>query len=290
MRNLVIVIMVIALGIMPAVATAQRGGGRAGGGGGAPARSAPPTRSAPSERGGGFNLSNDVPSTRTPNAVSSTRTPSAGFSGDRDQVGNRQAGFNLSNDVPSSQTATAANRTANNVGNRTGNANVSNRVNDTNLNNRTGNTNVNVRGNDVNANRNLNVHTNGYGYHGRVVANPAYRGPAWGWNHGAVWRPAGGYWGGGFWGPFVAGAATAVVMGSIVNAANHQTYPSYQVSQGSPGAQLLSNYQLQQVSCGPPNLVVIYGPNNGVICANPNNLVAPGDYAVNMDTLTLQAP
>ena len=86
------------------------------------------------------------------------------------------------------------------------------------------------------------------------------------------------------------GAATAVVMGSIVNAATNKTYNSYRVSQGSPGAQLLMNYQLQQVQCGPPNLVVIYGPNNGVICAMPNNLVAPGTYAVNMDNLTLQSP
>lgn len=167
------------------------------------------------------------------------------------------------------------------MNNRTGN--------NTNVSNRTGNTNVNVSGNNVNVNRNVNVH-NAYGYRGPVVVNPTYRGPAWGWNRGVVWAPAPAYWGGGFWGAFAVGAATAVVMGSIVNAANHQTYTSYKVNPGSPGAQLLSNYQLQQVPCGPPNLVVIYGPNNGVICAHPNHLVAPGTYAVNVDNLTLQSP
>jgi hypothetical protein len=167
---------------------------------------------------------------------------------------------------------------------------VNNRASNTNVSNRTGNKNVNVSGNTVNVNRNVNVTNNTYGYHGAVVVNPVYRGPAWGWNHGVVWAPVATYWGGGFWGPFAAGVATAVVMGAIVNSANHQTYTSYQVSPGSPGAQLLSNYHLQQVPCGPPNLVVVYGPNNGVICANPNDLVAPGTYAINTDTLTLQSP
>ncbi len=76
-------------------------------------------------------------------------------------------------------------------------------------------------------------------------------------------------------------------MGSIVN--NNQTYESYQASSGSPGANLLSNYGLQQVPCGGSGQVVIYGPNNGVICANPNGRVAAGNYAVNQNDLTLQS-
>jgi hypothetical protein len=76
-------------------------------------------------------------------------------------------------------------------------------------------------------------------------------------------------------------------MGSVVR--NNQTYSSYQVSSGSPGSTLLSNYGLQQVQCGPSGLVVIYGPNNGVICAEPNSRVAAGSYAVNADSLTLQS-
>jgi hypothetical protein len=76
-------------------------------------------------------------------------------------------------------------------------------------------------------------------------------------------------------------------MGAIVS--SNQTYTSYQVNTESPGATLLSNYGLQQVPCGPPGLVVVYGPNNGVICANPNARVAAGNYAVNENNLTLQS-
>jgi hypothetical protein len=97
----------------------------------------------------------------------------------------------------------------------------------------------------------------------------------------------GSYWGGGFWGPFAVGAATAAVMGQVIHA--NQTYTSDHVSTGSPGAPFLSNYGLQQVPCGPSGLVVIYGPNFGVICANPNGLVAAGNYAVNVDNLTIQS-
>ena len=291
MRCLAIVI-AIALGVMPAVVTALRntggttqiaaaagaGGGRGGGGGQARAQGG----------GGGFNLQNDVPSTRPPSSANSYGN------------GNR-GGFNLSNDVPSTRTGNTYNNT--NANNRVNNTDVNNRVNSANVNRNVNNanTNTNRNVNNANVNRNVNVNNgnvnvnrngnvNGYGYRGPVVANPVYRGPAWGWNHGVAWTPAPAYWGGGFWGAFAVGAASAIVMGSIVNAATHQTSPSYQVNAGSPGAQLLSNYHLQQVPCGPPNLVVIYGPNNGVICANPNDLVAPGNYAVNADTLTLQSP
>jgi hypothetical protein len=128
---------------------------------------------------------------------------------------------------------------------------------------------------------------NGYVYHGAVVTNPVYGGyAAWGWNGGYAWYPAPYYWGGGFWGAFAIGAASAAVYGSIV-AANNVTYTSYQVQPDSPGAKLLSSYHLTQTPCGPPNLVVIYGPNNGVICAYPNNLVSAGNYSVNSQMLTI---
>lgn len=126
---------------------------------------------------------------------------------------------------------------------------------------------------------------NGYVYHGATVANPYYHG-VWGWNGGVAWYPAPYYWGGGFWGAFAVGVTSAAVYGSIV-AANNVTYTSYQVETQSPGAKLLSSYNLTQTQCGPPNLVVIYGPNNSVICAYPNNLVSAGNYSVNSQTLTI---
>jgi hypothetical protein len=128
---------------------------------------------------------------------------------------------------------------------------------------------------------------NGYYYHGRVIVNPVYYGSAWGWNRGVVWAPYGPYWGGGFWGPFAAGAAAAAMMGTV--AYENQTYTSYAVTPSSPGATLLSNYGLRQVPCGHSGLVVIYGPNFGVICAMPNARVAAGSYAVNVNNLTLQS-
>jgi hypothetical protein len=123
---------------------------------------------------------------------------------------------------------------------------------------------------------------------GRTVVVAPYRpvGPAWGWNHGVVWAPAPYYWGGGFWGSLAIGVTSAAVFGAIVSA-NNEKVTSYQVQPNSPGATLLQNYQLQQVQCGPPGLVVIFGPNNSVICANPNNLVAPGNYGLDATQLTL---
>ena len=80
---------------------------------------------------------------------------------------------------------------------------------------------------------------NGVVYHGAVVTNPVYRGySAWGWNGGYAWYPAPYYYGGGFWGAFAIGAASAAVYGSIV-AANNATYNSYQAQPDSPGAKLL---------------------------------------------------
>ncbi len=129
-------------------------------------------------------------------------------------------------------------------------------------------------------------------YHGATVGNPMYYGyPAYGWNAGVAWYPAPIYYGGAFWGAYAIGAATAVAYGSIV-AANNVTITSYQVTPQSPGAKLLASYQLTQVPCGPPDLVVIYGPNNSATCARPNQLVAAGSYSVDPSTLSLvsQAP
>jgi hypothetical protein len=128
---------------------------------------------------------------------------------------------------------------------------------------------------------------NGYVYHGAVVGNPVYHGyPVWGWNGGTAWYPAPIYYGGGFWGPYAIGVTTAALYGSIV-AANNATIASYQVQQSSPGAKLLTSYQLTQTPCGPAGLVVIYGPNSSVICAHPNQLVAAGNYSVNSSNLTI---
>jgi hypothetical protein len=129
--------------------------------------------------------------------------------------------------------------------------------------------------------------SNGYVYHGATVTNPVYHGyPAWGWNGGYAWYAAPYYWGGGFWGAFAVGVTSAAVYGAVV-AANNQSFTSYQVTPESPGAKLLESYKLTQTPCGPPNLVVIYGPNNSVICAQPNDLVAAGNYSVDSQTLTI---
>lgn len=124
-------------------------------------------------------------------------------------------------------------------------------------------------------------------FHGPVVRNP-HRWWGWGWNHGVPWYPAPIYWGGGFWGPFAFSGFTAgLLFGSIIDSQDQMIYPSYQIGQSSPGAQLLQDYGLQQTECGPPNLVVIWGPDNSVICAYPNDLVAPGNYQLDPATLTI---
>jgi hypothetical protein len=124
-------------------------------------------------------------------------------------------------------------------------------------------------------------------FHGHVVYNPHHwRG--WGWNRGIRWYPAPIYWGGGFWGPFaISGLTAGLLFGSIIDYQDQAIYPSYQIGPSSPGAELLQNYGLQQTECGPPNLVVIWGPDNSVICAYPNDLVGPGNYELDPTTLTI---
>jgi len=94
--------------------------------------------------------------------------------------------------------------------------------------------------------------------------------------------------GGGFLGSVCARCADGFTLfGSIVDNQNQVIYPSYQAEPDSPGAQLLQDYGLQQTDCGPPDLVVIWGPDNSVICAFPNDTVAPGNYDIDPSTFTL---
>jgi hypothetical protein len=285
MKKIAVLIAIVLFASSTGALQARPGGGgggmRGGGGGGG--------RPAPSNAGRGFSMPNDVPSQRP------QQRPQQPQQRPQQPQQRPNNGNNYNGNRPNNGTANNGNRPNNgnnNNGNRyngnNGNGNNGNKINNgsnNNINNGNRN-NTNISGNTVNVNKNYNGY-NGYGYHGTVVVNPVYRGPAWGWNHGAVWTPYPSYWGGGFWGAFAVGATTAALMGSVVY--QNQTYTSYQVQQSSPGATLLSNYGLQQVQCGPPGLVVIYGPNNGIICANPNGRVAAGNYAVNENNLTLQS-
>jgi len=215
--------------------------------------------------------------------MSASQRPSGGAT-----VANRPAPNGGGQNRPNGGTGNNGGVNRPNVG--TGNNNGVNRPNGGSGNNNIGNGNNNIgNGNNNNINRpnvgngnninNVNVNRN-------VVVNPVYHGgPAYGWNHGVVWAPAYGYWGGGFWGAFAIGVSSAIVYGTIVNSYTHQTYTSYQVQPSSPGATMLSNYHLTQTQCGPPNLVVVYGPSDSVICAYPNDLVSAGNY--NLDTATL---
>jgi hypothetical protein len=120
------------------------------------------------------------------------------------------------------------------------------------------------------------------------IRNPRFDGRQYGWNNGVVWRPAPTYWGGGFWGPFaLADLSAAVLFGSVLDAENNVYYPSYQVEPDTPGYDILSDYGLQQVECGPPGLVEIWGPDDSVVCAEPNDQAAKGNYEVDPATFTL---
>jgi hypothetical protein len=268
MRIFVCAVAALTLATVP-LASLERPGG--GGGGGmsrpAPSRPAPSGGSRPSggaPQGGGFNLNRDMSASQRPaggatvaNRPSNPSAPNrpSGGSGNNNNINRPSGGSGNNNNVNRPSGGSGNNNNVNRPSGGTGN-----------------NNNININNNNVNVNRN-------------VVVNPVYRGPAYGWNHGVVWAPAPAYWGGGFWGAFAIGVTSAAVYGTIVNSYNHTTYTSYQVQPSSPGATLLSNYHLTQTQCGPPNLVVVYGPNNSVICAYPNDLVSAGNY--NLDTATL---
>jgi hypothetical protein len=274
MRSLSIVL-VVALATAPLAASAQRGGGHP-------------------NQGRGFNLSHDAP----PSGAANGKNGAGAY--------NKNTG-NAATYNKNTGTATTYNKNTGNVNQYNKNTNTTynknsggyngansagaynkNTGNAAVYNKNTGNMAVYNKNTGTSSTYHYNTNgTNSYYYGGRVVTNPIYVGPAWGWNRGVVWAPVGSYWGGGFWGPFAVGAASAALMGNVMY--QNQNYSSYAISSGSPGATLLSNYGLRQTTCGPPNLVVIYGPNFGVICAYPNNLVSAGSYAVNTNTLTLQS-
>lgn len=263
----------ILLALQPAIASAGRGGG-GGGGGGMRGGGGGGTRGGGGgmRGGGGFNLSRDTaraPQTRPSQPQRAQGgTVGSGNRGNAPVSGGNRGNGSASNGNRNNGSISNGNR--NNGNNNNGNRNNGN-VNNGNRNN------VNVN----NGNR-TNVNVNG----NTIIRNPVYvNNAAWGWNRGVAWYPAPYYWGGGFWGAMAIGVTSAAVYGSIV--ANSQTYTSYQVQPSSPGATFLSNYQLTQVQCGPPGLVVVYGPSNSVICANANNLIAAGTYELNTETLSL---
>jgi hypothetical protein len=253
------------------------GTGRAGGGGGRPAQSRPapsrpaPSRPAPSQPSrSGLGLNNDY---KPP--ANNSRPNGGANNGSRPNNGANNANRPNTNNPGTRPNTGGNNNNGKNVNNN--NTNVNRNNNNTNINRNVNNTNINRNTNINNTNINRNVYVN----------NPVYynRG-AWGWNHGVAWAPAYGYYGGGFWGAFAIGVTSAALFGAIVNS-NNQQIVSYQVQQSSPGATMLSNYQLTQAQCGPPNLVVIFGPSNSVICAYPNNLVSAGSYNLDPSTLSL---
>jgi hypothetical protein len=127
----------------------------------------------------------------------------------------------------------------------------------------------------------------GNGNGNTIITNPGGGGCFYGWNGGMAWAPVPYYWGGGFWGAMAIGVTSAAVYGAFVDEDTHTTYNSYEVQSGTPGQTFLDAYQLVQVKCGPPNLVVVYGPENSVICANPNQNVGEGEYQLDTATLNL---
>jgi hypothetical protein len=123
---------------------------------------------------------------------------------------------------------------------------------------------------------------------GPVVANPQAARGSWWWNHYLVWHPSPAFWGGGFWGELaLADLGLAPRMGSVVDDQQHPLATTFGVERASPGAQLLQDYGLQQAVCGPPDLAIIWGPQNGVVCANPTATIVAGDSLVDPAAFTL---
>ena len=298
----------------PLAAGARGSFGGGGGGGGGFSRGG--------SGGGGFDMHSDAPSGGTHSSTGpagTTRTTTAGSAGDSagrtttstngnysktTTAGASNGQYNknstASNGYASKSSSTSANS---NTGNYSRSASGSNGTGSYNT-QTSGNTHTNTAQHTTNAS---NVYgqsyhgsttaNNGYvthgaygtsGYYGGAiyVANPIYGVyPAWGWNTGVIWYPAPNYWGGGFWGPWPVTVVAVSTWGTVVY--QNQTIQSYQVEANTPGSKLLSSYHLTQVVCGPPDLVVIYGPNNSAICATPNNLVSAGAYNLDATNLTI---
>jgi hypothetical protein len=189
---------------------------------------------------------------------------------DRTQVQNRPNNVNRAeagnrvNNVDRNQ----VNNRVNNVDRR--NINVDN---DRNYSNRVNRNTVN-NVNNVNVNRNVVVNPRGYN--------------SWGWHGGSPWYPNRTYWGGGFWGPFAAGAVVGGITGSLITAAANQNNNTViVVQQGTPGYNLLDSYGLKQTNRCDETVVIIYGPENSIICATPNTIVRAGRYDIDAEKLIL---
>lgn len=125
-----------------------------------------------------------------------------------------------------------------------------------------------------------------------IIVNPRGGWGGWGWNGGNRWYPNYGYWGGGFWGSFAAGAVVGGVTGALINEATRDNSPDIIIiEENTPGYRLFDSYGLSQVRCvnSDETLVYIYGPQESLICAYSNNLVSPGYYDVDPSGLTLIA-
>ncbi|HTW82922.1 MAG TPA: hypothetical protein VMD91_02500 [Candidatus Sulfotelmatobacter sp.] len=113
----------------------------------------------------------------------------------------------------------------------------------------------------------------------RVIVHNPHNHPNWGWHGGTPWVPVLTFWGGDFWGDIAPGDIGAQYPLTFVP-----------IAPGSPGAELLQDYQLTQTDCNTDApLVVIDGPDGSVICAIPNAVVGPGTYTVDPSTLTLES-
>ena len=256
---------------------------------------------------GGFSMPNDGASRTNTGPAGTTRTTNVNDTGgtyNRTTTASNGDYNRTTNAAASggnySKNSTATNGYGTHTSNSTANSTTGNYSRNTSGSSPYGSVNSSASGNAYNGTYNrTTTGTNAYGqtyrggttvsngtvYHGAVVTNPVYAGyPVWGWNAGYPWYPVPTYWGGGFWGPYAYGAGFAF---GVYVGANNEKETSYQVQPDSAGAKLLSSYHLTQTQCGQPNLVVIFGPNNSVICAQPNNLVAAGNYSVNMSNLTI---
>jgi len=228
------------------------------------------------KRGGGGSRpsgANRTPNTSRPanrSSMNMNRERSGTNRVDRTQVQNRTNNVNRAeagnrvNNVDRNQ----VNNRVNNVDRR--NINVDN---DRNYSNRVNRNTVNNI-NNVNVNRNVVVNPRGYN--------------SWGWHGGSPWYPNRTYWGGGFWGPFAAGAVVGGITGSLVTAAANQNNNTViVVQQGTPGYNLLDSYGLKQTSRCDETVVIIYGPENSIICATPNTIVRAGRYDIDAEKLIL---
>ena len=127
-----------------------------------------------------------------------------------------------------------------------------------------------------------------YNHNYRTIINhPFYN---WKWNDGRRWYSDDYYWGGGFWGNFLANMVTVGLTSSIIDGNDYNKNSNYVViKENSPGYRLFNNYGLTQVQCDTsPDLAFIYGPQDSLICALPNETISAGYYDVNIKDLVLR--